>query len=130
MRGFVILGTILDKYLIKFSAVLLIILSLVFYGYDMMSIYYPIMDVVYVLISSSILFGLSVFIFGYALLKLDEFLGIWATVAGGITIAASFFLFTVFLGWLGLLFLVPAVLIQIILLSKTAHFMQLKQNNH
>lgn len=128
MRGFLILGDLSDKYLLKFSSVLLIFLGVAYYGYDIISIYLDILDVEYVVISSSIFYGISGIVFGYSLLKLEEYFGVLATVTGGLTIAASFFLFTVFLSWLGLIFLIPTVLIQIILLYKFVHLIQLKSN--
>lgn len=126
MRGFHMVGSLCDKYLLKFSSVLLILLGVIFYGYDIISIYYARLDVEYVLISSSIFYGVAGMIFGFALLKLEEYLGVMATITGGLTIAASFFLVTVFLSWLGLIFLIPAVLLQIILLYKFFHLLQLK----
>lgn len=78
MRGFHIVGSLCNKYLLKFSSVLLIILGVVFYGYDIISIYYARLDVEYVLISSSIFYGIAGMIFGYALLKLEEYFGVLA----------------------------------------------------
>ena len=127
MNGFHIVGSLCDKYLLKLSSLLLIILGMVFYGYDIISIFTSKLDMEYVLISSSIFYGLAGMVFGYALLKLEEYFGVMATVTGGLTLAASFFLFTVFLSWIGLIFLIPAVLLQIIVLYKLVHYIQINR---
>ncbi|PVW15329.1 helix-turn-helix domain-containing protein [Marixanthomonas spongiae] len=116
--GFIRVGKIFENSLLTISTYVLIAMTLLFYVYDISSLYFDGFAIEYVVVIESIFYGLGGFLFGYSLLKLSKPLGIVATVAGGFKMASSVFLLSVFLGWLGALFLIPAVLLEIVLLYK------------
>ncbi|MBK5213141.1 MAG: helix-turn-helix transcriptional regulator [Flavobacteriaceae bacterium] len=118
MWGFVLSGKIFNNYLLKIGAFFLIGNTILFYGYDMASLYFDGFYTKYVLVTQSIFYGIGSFIFGFALLRLENPMGIIAKIAGGLKIASGALFIIVFMAWLGYLFLIPAVILQIILLYK------------
>lgn len=116
--GFVLSGKIFNNYLLKIGAFFLIGTTILFYGYDMVSLYFEPFYTEYVLVTQSIFCGIGSFIFGFALLRLAKPMGVIAKVAGGLEIACGVFFILVFMAWLGLIFTIPAVFLQIILLYK------------
>ena len=116
--GFIRVGKIFENNLLTISTYVLIAMTLLFYAYDISSLYFEGFAVEYVAVIESIFYGLGGFLFGFSLLKLSKPLGVLATVTGGFKMASSVFLISVFLGWLGALFLIPAVLLEIVLLYK------------
>ncbi len=124
--GFVLSGKIFNNYLLKIGAFFLSGTAILFYGYDMVSLYFDPFYTEYVLVSQSIFYGIGSFIFGFALLRLDRPMGVIAKIAGGLEIACGVFFILVFTAWLGLIFLIPAVFIQIILLYKIEELLQRK----
>ena len=118
MRGFIFTGKIYGNYLLKIGAFLLIGVSILFYSYDIASLYFNGFYTEYVLITQSIFFGIGGFIFGLALIKWEGLIGTIPKIAGGFQIAASVMFILVFMAWLGYIFMLPAVLLQIILLFK------------
>ena len=127
MRGFILSGNIFSNYLLKIGAFFLIGTSVLFYGYDIASLYFTGFYDEYVLISQSIFYGMGGFIFGFALLRWETPLGMVPKVAGGFEIAAGVMFILVFMAWLGYIFILPAIILQIILLFKIEDF--LKQKN-
>ncbi len=124
MWGFVLSGKIFNNYLLKIGAFFLIGITILFYGYDMVSLYFEPFYMEYVLVTQSIFCGIGSFIFGFALLRLVKPMGNIAQIAGGIEIATGVFFILVFMAWLGLIFLIPSVLLQIILLYKTEELLK------
>lgn len=53
-------------------------------------------------------------------------MGIIAKVVGGLEIACGIFFILVFMAWLGLVFLIPTVIVQIVLLYKIDEFVKRK----
>ncbi|MAP55807.1 helix-turn-helix transcriptional regulator [Altibacter sp.] len=124
MWGFVSSGNIFNNYLLKIGAYFLIGKTILFYGYDMASLYFEPFYMEYVLVTQSIFCGIGSVIFGFALIRLPKPLGIVPQVAGGLEMASGVFLILIFTAILGLLFLIPAVLLQIVLLYKIDSFMR------
>ncbi len=122
--GFVLSGKIFNNYLLKIGGFFLIGTTILFYGYDMVSLYFDLFYTEYVLITQSIFCGIGSFIFGFALLRLKKPLGQISQIAGGFEIACGVFFLFVFTAWLGLIFLIPAVLLQIVLLYKIEEFLK------
>ncbi len=116
--GFVLSGKIFNNYLMRIGAFFLIGTTILFYGYDMISLYFEPFYTEYVLVTQSIFCGIGSFIFGFAILRLAKPMGIIAKVAGGLEIACGVFFILVFMAWLGLIFLIPTIFLQIILLYK------------
>lgn len=122
--GFVLSGKIFNNYLLKIGAFFLIGTTILFYGYDMVSLYFEPFYTEYVLVTQSIFCGIGSFIFGFAILRLAQPMGVIAKVAGGLEIACGVFFILVFMAWLGMIFLIPAVFLQIILLYKIEEFVK------
>src|SRR5690554_4441427 len=116
--GFVLSGKIFNNYLLKIGAYFLIGTTLLFYGYDMISLYYNPFYTEYVLVVQSIFCGIGSIIFGLALMRLKDPLGKIPEIAGGFKVVSGILFTLVFMGWLGLMFLIPTVILQIILLYK------------
>lgn len=121
--GFVLSGKIFNNYLLKIGAYFLIGTTIMFYGYDMVSLYFEPFYMEYVLVVQSIFCGIGGVIFGFALLRLLKPMGTISQIAGGLEIASGVFFILVFMAWLGLIFVIPAVFLQIILLYKIEEFM-------
>jgi transcriptional regulator with XRE-family HTH domain len=124
MWGFVLSGKIFNNYLLKIGAFFLIGTTILFYGYDIASLYFEGFYTEYVLVVQSIFYGIGSCIFGFALLRLVKPMGSISQIAGGLEIASGVFFILVFMAWLGLIFLIPAVILQIILLYKIEEFVK------
>ncbi|MCW9037204.1 helix-turn-helix transcriptional regulator [Altibacter sp.] len=130
MWGFVISGSLFNNYLLKIGAYFLIGTTILFYGYDMASLYFEPFYMEYVLVTQSIFCGIGSFIFGFALLRLHKPMGIVPQIAGGLEIASGVFFILIFTVLLGLIFLIPALLLQIVLLYKIESFIKMKAPEH
>lgn len=124
MRGFILSGKIFDNYLLKIGSFFLIATAVLFYGYDMASLYFDPFNMEYVLVTQSVFYGIGSFIFGFALLRLLKPMGKISQIAGGLEIASGVFFVMVFMAWLGYLFLIPSVLLQSILLYKVGEYVK------
>ena len=116
--GFVLSGKIFNNYLLKIGAFFLIGTTILFYGYDMVSLYFDGFYTEYVMATQSIFFGIGSFIFGLALMKLKEPLGKIPEIACGFEVVSGILFILVFMAWLGVFFLIPLVILKIILLYK------------
>ncbi|MFC7357772.1 multiprotein-bridging factor 1 family protein [Jejudonia soesokkakensis] len=130
MWGFVITGKIFKQYLLKIASFVLIGIHILFYGYDIISLFTQEVQIEYVITTYSIFFGISTFLLGYAVLKLTKPIGTLATITGGLLIGSAVMFILVFMSWLGYIFLIPATLLQIILLFKVAELLQEKTNTY
>lgn len=126
-RGFVLAGKIFKIYLLKISAFILIFISVVYYVYDIVSIYTEAFDTDFVIGAASLTFGIGGVFFGIALFRLHNGIGILAPISGIFELISSFFFLTVILGWLGLIFMMPTVLLQVVLLYKILSLLKSKQ---
>lgn len=122
--GFVLSGKIFNNYLLKIGALFLLGSCILFYGYDMVSLYQDLFYTEYVLIVQSVFYGIGYIILGVALMRLLKPLGNISQIAGGLQIASGIFFILVFLAWLGYIFLIPALLLQIVLLYKIEQFLK------
>lgn len=124
MWGFVLSGKIFNNYLLKIGAFFLIGTSILFYSYDMISLYSETFYTEYIVVMQSIFFGIGDVVFGFALIRLIKPMGNIAQITGGIVMAGGVFFILVFMAWLGLIFSIPAVLLQIVLLYKIGEFVK------
>ncbi len=118
MKGFWVLGTVLNDPLLKFSSIVLIVISSVVYLHDIVSPFYEIFPMIYFLGMISFCFGAGGIFFGIAILKLQKHLGVLAVLTGVFEIGVSFLFLTVFLGWLGYILLTPLILLEIFVLYR------------
>src|SRR5690554_3456821 len=116
--GFVLSGKIFNNYLLKIGSFFLIGTTILFYSYDMVSLYFEPFYIDYVISVQSIFFGIGSIVFGLALMRLNDPLGKIPEIAGGFKVVSGILFALVFMGWLGLMFLIPTVILQIILLYK------------
>lgn len=126
-RGFVLAGKIFKIYLLKISAFILIFISVVYYVYDIASIFTGAFEADFVIGAASLTFGIGGVFFGIALFRLQNAIGILAPISGVFELISAFFFLTVILGWLGLIFLMPTVLLQVVLLYKILSLLKSKQ---
>ena len=124
MWGFVLSGKIFNNYLLKIGAFFLIGTTILFYGYDMVSLYFELFYTEYVIVTQSIFFGIGSIIFGLAVMRLKEPFGKIPEIAGGFQVVSGILFSIVFMGWLGIAFLIPATILQIILLYKIEEFVR------
>lgn len=122
--GFVISGKIFKNYLLKIGSFFLIGTTILFYGYDMASLYFEPFNIEYVITTQSIFTGIGSVIFGLALMRLKDPFGKIPEIAGGFEVVSGILFTMVFMGWLGLAFLIPALILQIILLYKISEFVK------
>jgi len=122
--GFVLCGKIFDNYLLKIGAFFLIGTTILFYSYDMVSLYFSPFYLEYVIVAQSLLYGIGSVVFGLALMRLKNPFGKIPEIAGGFEVVSGILLTLVFMAWLGLIFLIPAVILQIILLYKAEEFIR------
>ncbi|WP_394750309.1 helix-turn-helix domain-containing protein [Spongiimicrobium salis] len=127
MRGFILTGKIVKNYFLKIAAFITIFVSGLFYVYDILSLFIDEFSVDFILGASSIAFGMISIFFGIALFRLQPIIGSLAAVAAVFELIASFFFLTVILSWIGLIFLLPAVLLEVILLYKMMEMLSAKQ---
>ena len=88
--------------------------------YDIVSIFADMSMEEFLLIkgSEAIIFGGVDIIFGIALFRIGSELGIISRIAGIFEILVGAFFITFFLAFVGLIFLIPATLLEIVLLYK------------
>ena len=127
IRGFLALGTLFENYLMKIAAYLYgfvvvavatgdIILVLLFENNDLV-------NGVYVW-TALIMFGAVEIVFGMALLRLQDGMGKLAKYAGVLEIITGISFITVILVFVGIITVVPALVIQILILFKAFDLIQ------
>ncbi|MCZ4317755.1 helix-turn-helix transcriptional regulator [Aequorivita viscosa] len=122
--GFVLSGRIFNNYFLKIGGFFLTGTTILFYGYDMVSLYFELFNIEYVIVTQSIFCGIGSVIFGLALMRLKEPFGKIPEIAGGFEVVSGILFTLVFMAWLGLAFLIPAMILQIILLYKIEEFLK------
>lgn len=113
--GFLTLGNILNNALIKFASIAFIVLSLVLYSLDIISLYSD-WDTINYIMTFSVLFGAVGVVLGIGIIQLKKSIGDYAIVTGVLEILMSIMFLTVVLAWLGYIFLAVVVILEIILL--------------
>ena len=119
-RGFVVLGQLFDNYLLKVSSYMIVAAFLVITGIDIFDVFRPFQDDMYLFIQAgaSITVGAIGIILGVAFWKLQDGMGRLAAIAGVFEIMVGVCFLTVILFFLSLIMLVPATIVEIVLLFK------------
>lgn len=125
-RGFIVLATLYNNYLLKLISILLIGMSVLMVMYDIVSVFYDPLGRELVMAGWAITFGGTGLVYGLALFRLQKPLGNIASVAGAFEALAAICFLTVFLSPFGLILLFPAELAEIILLFKAAEMLKEK----
>ncbi len=126
-RGFVLAGKILKNYLLRITAFIFIFIGCLFYIYDIASLYIGELDFQFVVGAQAITYGVIGILFGIAILRLQNALGVLATVTGIFELITYGFMITIILSFLGLFFLTPTIILEIILLYKVSEMLKAKQ---
>ncbi len=126
-RGFVLSGKILKNYLLRIVAFILIFVGVVFYTYDILSLYVGEIDYQVVIGAYSVTFGILGILLGVSVIRLQNALGTLAKVTGIFEIVAYGCMATVILGILGYIILTPTIILEIIVLYKISEMLKAKQ---
>ncbi len=118
-RGFVILGQLFDNYLLRIMSFVLIVGELMTQGYDIASVFYDSTERELVLLAEAFTYGTILIFYGVSLRRLRTVLGNLAKYAGLFAIVAGCCFLSVVLALAGLFVLMPAVLLEIIILYKS-----------
>lgn len=127
MRGFVLTGKILKNYLLKITAFILIFISILFYSFDIISLYFGDIDYTIVLGTEAMTYGIIGILFGISVYRLKDALGTIATITSVFEIISYAFMTTIFLAIVGLVLLTPTILLEIILLYKVCEIVKAKE---
>lgn len=128
LRGFVLSGKIFRNYLLKIAAFLLIGIAALFYVYDIVSVFVTMLNLEYLLISEAIIYGIVSIFFGIGIFRLQRPVGTVASVSGVMEIVAGALMLTIVLALLGLIVLLPAGILEVILLFKVSAMLKQKQH--
>ncbi len=129
-RGFVFIGGLLKNYLLRITSFILIFGHILIIGYDVASIFYDSVERQYILGSEAIVFGCIGILYGISLRRLWRSIGSAAKWAGNFEILAGCLFLTIVLSFMGFILLVPAILIQIIIIYKSIDMMKSKQEEN
>lgn len=117
--GFIVSGTIFKNYLLRISSVLIIILFGICYVFDIYSWFTPSDSEEYLWVVLCIFIGCAFVLNGIAVLRLKNYLGTnLSTVTSVFLIISGAAFITVLLFLIGLFFLIPVSILQILLLYK------------
>ena len=117
-RGFIIIGKLFSNYLLEIISWLLIVAIVMLNTYDIVSLFYNPIETDFVNGASLIIFGFMGIIFGVSLTRLHKEFGLAAKLAGVLELIAGFLFLTVLFAFIGIFFIIPAVLIEIIIIFK------------
>lgn len=126
-RGFIMLGGLFKNYLLKISSFISLAASTLLIGYDITSIFYDSFERQFILGCVALTFGGIGILYGVALYRLRHAVGESAKFAGIFEIIASCFFLTILLSFIGHIFLIPAELLEIIVIFKAIEIIKSKQ---
>jgi transcriptional regulator with XRE-family HTH domain len=126
-RGFVLIGEVFKNYLLKIISYILILSVFMTSSYDIASLFYNSIERDAVLGAEAITFGGIEVLFGLSLLKLQKKLGIVALLTGVFEISSAFFFLTILLSIVGQILLIPAGLLEIILIFKSIEIVKTRR---
>lgn len=125
MRGIVMIGLLFDNYLLRVSGYLLVATFLIITGIDVFEAFQPFEEELYLFIHGGISItvgGLGI-VLGLAFWRLQRHVGRLAELAGVFELLIGACFLTVVLFFLSLLMMVPATIIEIVLLFKVYEMM-------
>ncbi|MBW1298523.1 helix-turn-helix domain-containing protein [Aquimarina litoralis] len=127
MRGFILSGKIFKNYLLRIIAFILTIMTIIFYSYDIVSLYLGGFDYMYIIGAYGVSIGIIGVLFGIAIIRLKNALGTLAKTTGIFQIIAYGCMATVILGFLGYFLLTPVIILEVILLYRISEMLKAKQ---
>jgi transcriptional regulator with XRE-family HTH domain len=117
-RGFFALGDFYNNYLLKSASMVLIAIHVLLGFHDIASVFYDAEERFVVMIGAAVTYGAVGIVYGISLRRLEPHVGRSAEVAGFLEIGAALFFFTVIFAIIGEIILVPAELIEVLILFK------------
>jgi len=129
IRGFVLTAKVFKNYLLKITAFIFIFITVLFYGFDIISLYIGDFDYRIVLGAEAMTYGIIGILFGISVFRLQNALGTIATITAIFEIITYSFFTTVFLSIAGLVLLTPTILLEIILLFKVCEMIKAKEKD-
>lgn len=116
--GFLIAGNLLKNHLMKVSAILMILVLLGFYVFDMLSVFYIGLDIQIILVAQSICFGIVGILFGISILQSRNTLGNIGLASGIAELILATCLLSVLLIPAALFLIFPVIVLEILVLYK------------
>ena len=125
LMGFIQLANAFNTYLLKVGSILMISVGVLNFITDSWTLLIPINSTLEMTLISgeSIIYGASSVVFGIGLIRLQDGMGRLALAAGAIEIVIGFCFLVVVLFFLGFIFMLPANIIEIVLLYKGYEFL-------
>jgi transcriptional regulator with XRE-family HTH domain len=123
-RGFVLIGHLYGNYLLKIVSFILIFGMTLVAGYDIASCFYPAVEREFILGAEALTFGGIGILYGVALIRLRKSLGEVPFFAGLFEILAACFFLTLVLAFIGHVALIPAELLEIVILFRAAEMVR------
>ncbi|SEM06683.1 Helix-turn-helix [Aquimarina amphilecti] len=127
MRGFILSGKIFKNYLLRITAFIFICMTIIFYTYDIISLYIGELDFTYILGTQGVTFGVIGILLGISIIRLQNALGMLAKTTGIFEIIAYGCMATIVLGFLGYFLLTPTIILEIILVYRISEMLKAKQ---
>lgn len=132
MRGFITLGHLFDNGLLRIGGYLLLIGMIALSIMDVYTLFYLEEETWmswFPYMAAAVVFGVLGIIFGVALLKLQDGMGELSKVAGILEIILGVFLVTVVLFFLAFAVMIPATILEIILLYRGYEYLSKAENS-
>lgn len=126
-RGFILVGHMFRNYLLKIMSYVLIFGVFLIISYDIASLFYESVEREFILGAQALTFGGIGILYGISLIKLQRSFGNVPVVAGIFEIAGSIFFLTIILSFVGHIMLIPAELLEIVILYKAVEIIKSKQ---
>lgn len=126
-RGFILIGHLFRNYLIRIMSFILIFYVFLIISYDIASVFYEFAEGEFILGAEALTFGGIGILYGVSLLKLQKSFGQVPVIAGIFEILAAGFFLTIILSFAGYIMLIPAELLEIVILFKAVEIIKSKQ---
>lgn len=126
-RGFILVGHLFKNYLLKIMSFVLIFSMFLVITYDITSLFNESIETEFMLGAEALTFGVIGILFGVSLIKLQKSFGQLPIIAGIFEIFAACFFLTLLLAFIGQIILIPAELIEVVILYKAVEMIKSKK---
>ena len=126
-RGFILIGGIVNNYLLRIISFILICFTLLLTIYDITSLFYDSLERHFILGGTALAFGVIGIIYGISLNRLHKSVGIIAKYAGILEIIAGCFFLTIVLAFFNFAVFIPARILEIIIIFKMIELIKTKE---
>ncbi len=126
-RGFIIVGHLFKNYLLKIMSFVLIFGTFLVITYDIASLFSRSIEREFILGAEALTFGGIGILYGVSLIKLQKSFGQVTVIAGIFEIFAACFFLTVIFAFVGEIILIPAELLEIVILYKAVEIIKSKR---